>query len=230
MTSPSLPAGWYPAPDGSPATWWWDGQAWTPTQPDPRTRKPLAGLALATHVLLVVSAVLALVTVGSEILGIVASTRYLAGSDSAFETIEAYDAITLVVAILSAVALIATAVVWLIWQYRVATRVVGRVRRSPGWHVWSWIIPVVSLWFPYQNISDLWRAAGRSRPGWQPLWWSLWIASSIATSVSNQMYARATTLEDLVIGMWASLIGALLLLAAAPFAMLIVRDVTRSYK
>lgn len=27
------PAGWYPAPDGSGTTWWWDGAAWVPPTP-----------------------------------------------------------------------------------------------------------------------------------------------------------------------------------------------------
>lgn len=29
------PAGWYPAPDGTPAMWWWDGATWTPPTPAP---------------------------------------------------------------------------------------------------------------------------------------------------------------------------------------------------
>ena len=48
-------------------------------------------------------------------------------------------------------------IVFLIWQYRAA--VVGRqlgypARRSPGWGVGSWFVPVVDLWMPYQAIRD----------------------------------------------------------------------------
>lgn len=49
-------------------------------------------------------------------------------------------------------------IVFLIWQYRAATtaRALGYpARRSPALGAWSWIIPVVNLWFPYQAIRDL---------------------------------------------------------------------------
>ena len=52
----------------------------------------------------------------------------------------------------------AAGIVFLIWQYRAATtaRALGYpARRSPALGAWSWIIPVVNLWFPYQALRDL---------------------------------------------------------------------------
>ncbi|SDF55630.1 phospholipid scramblase-related protein [Klenkia brasiliensis] len=42
MTAPPPPPGWYPDPAGSPATRWWDGQAWTEhlQQPGPPPQQP----------------------------------------------------------------------------------------------------------------------------------------------------------------------------------------------
>jgi len=49
-------------------------------------------------------------------------------------------------------------IVFLVWQYRAATtaRALGYpARRSPALGAWSWVIPVVNFWFPYQAIRDL---------------------------------------------------------------------------
>jgi hypothetical protein len=52
---------------------------------------------------------------------------------------------------------IASLVLLLVWQFRAATvaRWLGLpARRSPGWGVGSWFVPVVNLWMPYQAIRD----------------------------------------------------------------------------
>lgn len=229
-TPTPTPAGWYPAPDGSPAKWWWDGTQWVQPQstgPDPTATSAIARLATATQVLLIVYGVVTVATVGVETFGISASTSFLDGNDADIAPLELYDQLTAVVSILSSAAAIATGVLWAIWQYRVAKQVVGLTRRTPGWHAGSWFIPVVSLWFPYENISDLWRAIGRTRPSWQIVWWLLWIASNGVVQASSRLYLAAEDLEGIRVAMWLSLAGAILVLAAAPFALLILRGITR---
>ena len=88
-------------------------------------------------------------------------------------------------------------------------------------------MPVVSLWFPYQNISDLWRALGRVRPSWQVVWWLLWVVSNVISQISSRIYLEAVDLEQLRVAMALSLGGEILLLAAAPFAWLVVRGITQ---
>jgi hypothetical protein len=59
-----------------------------------------------------------------------------------------------------------------------------RQRRARGWTFWGWIIPVVSLWIPFQIMGDIWRA-GRPAPkrrdiAWLPaLWWTTWLLSGV---------------------------------------------------
>ena len=232
ITPTSSPAGWYPAPDGSSATWFWDGARWTPPgqQPGlhPVTTAGFTKMAVATQALLIVCGALSLVTVGVETLGISAATSYLNGQDAAIDLLGNYDQISFVVTILSAIALLATGILWVLWQYRAAKQVNGQTRRSPGWHAGSWFVPVISLWFPFQNISDLWRAAGRSRPWWQSLWWLCWLASTLLIQISSRLYISAQDLEQFRVAMSLSIAGELLLLAAAPLAWLIVRDITRA--
>ena len=88
-------------------------------------------------------------------------------------------------------------------------------------------MPIVSFWFPYQNISDLWRAVGLARPSWQILWWLLFLGSNFSVSISSRMYLDSETLEQFRGAMWMSLAGEVLLLAAAPLAWMVVRGITR---
>ncbi|MBW9092579.1 DUF4328 domain-containing protein [Microbacterium jejuense] len=233
MTSTPVPppAGWYPAPDGSSTTWWWDGARWV--GPEQESSRPLAAtkgiarLAAATQVLLIVCGVLSVATIGVEAFGISAITGFLTGNQSAIDLLDAYDQMTAVASVLGSVFLVVTGVVWVIWQYRVAKQVLGQTRRSPGWHVASWFVPIISFWFPYQNISDLLRAVGRARPSWQILWWLLWAVSNWLIQVSTRIYITAADLEQFRVAMWMSLAGELLLLAAAPLAWLTIRSITQ---
>ncbi|MBM7830597.1 hypothetical protein JOE59_001302 [Agromyces cerinus] len=229
------PAGWYPAPDGSSATWWWDGARWTQQQQQQQhhqsnqplaTTNALARLAMATQVLLIVCGVMSVATIGIETFGISAVTNYLNGLNSAIGVFDMYDQSTFVVSIMSSVSILATGALWAIWQYRAVKQVTGRMRRSAGWHAGSWFVPIISFWFPYQNISDLWRAIGRTRPSWQIMWWLLWVLGNVVIQQSNRIYIAADDLDQLRVAMWLIIVGETLRLAAAPLAWLVVRGIT----
>ncbi|MGI9825058.1 DUF4328 domain-containing protein [Agromyces sp. Marseille-Q5079] len=235
ITPTPPPAGWYPAPDGSSATWWWDGARWTqpldqlsrPVVPTDGGTGAVSKLAMATQVLLIVCGVLSVATIGVETFGIGATTAFLDGRDSTVAMLDLYDQGAAVVSILSSLSLVATGVLWVIWQYRAAKQVAGRTRRSAGWHAGSWFVPIVSLWFPYQNISDLWRAVGRTRPSWQLTWWLLYLVSNLVIGQSSRIYLAAEDLEQLRAAMWVNIGGEILKLAAAPLAWLIVSGITQ---
>jgi hypothetical protein len=58
-------------------------------------------------------------------------------------------------------------------------------RRACGWTFWGWIVPVVSLWFPFQIMGDIWRAGlpatDRRKTAWLPaLWWTCWLLSGLS--------------------------------------------------
>ncbi|GAA2458630.1 DUF4328 domain-containing protein [Agromyces soli] len=228
-TPAATPPGWYPAPDGSGTSWWWDGGQWVQPPQVPAAANPttLARLALATQILLVAGGAVAATTIAVEGYGVGVASDYLNGNDTSIALFDLYDQGTLVGSIAAIVATIATAVLWAVWQFHAAKHVAGQTRRTPGWHAGSWFIPIVCWWFPYQNISDLWRAIGRVRPTWQIAWWVLWLAGSAVSQLSSRVYLAAEDLEQLRISMWLSIVGELLTLAAVPLACLIVRGITQ---
>lgn len=232
-TPAAPPAGWYPAPDGSPSSWWWDGVQWTdPAQQSQAQLPPVvlqapSRLAAAIQVLLIASGATYLAVIALEAFGLTAIGSYLAGNYAAMDSINAYDQLSIVANVLAVAVLIATGVLWVVWQYKVAKQFPGRTRRSPGWHAGSWFIPIISLVYPYQNISDLWGAIGRPRPRWLIVWWLAWIFGGILSQVATRISLSTSTIEPLQAAMGVNILAEIVSLLAVPFAVLIVRGITR---
>lgn len=230
MTSPAQQPGWYPAPDGTAASWWWDGTQWVqPTIEEP-TGTPVGRLPLIVRVLLYTTIGFTIASIAVDMYGLSVISALMEGDSGALASSAVYDAAVFGVNAPLALCMLATAVFWLIWQHRLATLALGRTRRGPGWHVWGWIIPVVSFWFPYQDISDLWRAAGRARPRWQVQWWLCWILAGLLGAIATQMTSLVDTLEGLRTATWLGIVSSLLMLAAAQLAVRLVRDLSRAYE
>lgn len=196
--------------------------AWIPWP----SRKPLAGLALSLRVGIVTVAVISLLGAALQVYGIGAVTGFSAGTRS-FDSIAAYDDLSFAWSSIELLVALVTGALWMVWQYRAANNAgQGTVRRGPGWHAWSWVIPIISFWFPYQNISDLHRATG-ARTQWLGLWWALWIVSGVLLRFADGLIAEDSLgFEWLQSGMTMSLVGNLMMVAAAPFAWSIVSKLT----
>jgi hypothetical protein len=144
------------------------------------------------------------------LVGLGAAIVLLIGRDGAVDitSLQSSEVIVQVFAVLNVIGGIcnlASIVLWLVWQHRLASN--GRVhptylRRSPGWHIGSWFIPIVSLWFPYQNVKDLARGLMAPVDRWGvglpddgpergvatrllPWWWLAWLASSVAAQIES---------------------------------------------
>lgn len=137
-------------------------------------------------------------------------------------------------------ALLVTAVVFIIWFHR--TRRNAEVfdptvqRMGPGWAVGGWFVPVANFWFPYRVASGVWEASAQTRPdgGWRALprtalnlWWGTWVATLLAARVTGRLWERAE--EPAEIARAAGLVAAsdALDIVAAVLAILCVRAVTR---
>ncbi|MEU1480094.1 DUF4328 domain-containing protein [Streptomyces sp. NPDC005760] len=131
--------------------------------------------------------------------------------------------------------LLACAVVFVIWFWRV--RVNAEVfspnghRKARGWVIGGWIAPFVNLWYPRRVMLDVWDA---SRPadrtaGHAPVnaWWTLWLLSSVGGELLYGIADSADTPQRVHDWTYLVMLADGLDLAAAALAALLVLKVTR---
>src|SRR4051795_1917022 len=90
-------------------------------------------------------------------------------------------------------AALATAVLWIIWQFRHAKNAValrGRTGLAPGWAIGGWFIPVGNFVVPELQLMQAAKASDPALPAGQPAasgkapgvlygWWALFVASAV---------------------------------------------------
>lgn len=141
---------------------------------------------------------------------------------------------------------IAVYVAWLAWQYRVHTNArlaaPDRAPTGPGWGVLCWFVPFVNLVKPYLVLREIRAVSVPERPGrWiLRLWWGTWLGGAIVLSLA---------MIDVMVGVFEKLRGPtlpqrllvevdegalqlvvaaeLLVMLAALFGALVIREVTR---
>jgi hypothetical protein len=75
-------------------------------------------------------------------------------------------------------------VLFVIWFHQAATTAVrlGRpARRSPGWAVGGWFIPIGNLFLPYQSGRDVFRPGDAAGPSTVLRWWVTYLLAGVAT-------------------------------------------------
>ncbi|WUD76920.1 DUF4328 domain-containing protein [Streptomyces sp. NBC_00510] len=187
----------YPVPAGPPAT----------------TAVLRSPLGLATAVTVLLSLVIAV-----DVLAIAAEAgRYaLMGTAVADElatvdpsALNRSDLWTGSAAVLQLLALVATAVVFIVWFHRVRSN--GEVfapngfEKGRGWAIGGWFIPIGNLWIPSKVARETWVASsqttqdGRLRPadsGPVSYWWAAWIASSVLGRLSGGLFDESSRYAD----------------------------------
>ncbi|MQY35211.1 hypothetical protein SRB17_31830 [Streptomyces sp. RB17] len=97
--------------------------------------------------------------------------------------------------------LLATAVVYLCWLWRVrvnaevfdrSAHVMGR-----GWTIGGWFCPIVNLWFPRRIVLNIWDTSvpwgARARHSPVNAWWTLWIISILTGRLASMSWNHAHT-------------------------------------
>ncbi|EHR48736.1 hypothetical protein SacmaDRAFT_0433 [Saccharomonospora marina XMU15] len=128
--------------------------------------------------------------------------------------------------------LLAAAVVFLVWLWRVRqnAELLSPLphRRARGWVIGGWFCPVVNLWFPFQVVSDIWRAsrpepkAGVALLRW---WWALLMLSSLIDRYTNILLRGEVTVADLRRVSGLSAVSTLLNLGAGILIILAIRRI-----
>ena len=151
-----------------------------------KTAKPIVGrqVIAASSSLLAAAWIVALASIPSA-----QSYRdQLASGTAADQIVTAYDAITVIIPI----TMISSWVITSLWlkQLHVKATVVSPTAMTlkRPWVFWSWIVPVVSLWFPKRLIEDLLKADGseeaKSLVGKDTLtWWLTWVGFALVNNI-----------------------------------------------
>jgi hypothetical protein len=171
--------------------------------------------------------------------------RILAGDNVTLAEAEAkHDAVDGASGGLLLTALIAGVFV-IVWAYRARQNAAGYTvspfRRSSGWAIGGWICPIVSLWFPYQVVKDIWTASDTDRPhdcavkAWRgtvviPLWWTCFIGGSVLNRISAALFPSSEDTvkpDDYRVSLMFDYAAAAAEIAAAIMFVVIVAAVTR---
>jgi len=197
----TVAAGWFADPGGTGVLRYWDGADWTPYISVPiGAVSPATALEreraittwvqrawLVWPVLVVVGAFVGALTfddlIDDLVDGRTPGNRYLALQPVGY-------------------LLLGLTVVIVVWAYRgaVAGRALGiHARREPGLVVVGWIVPVISLWWPYESAADLVPDRAELQPalGW---WWAGYIGQSVLILVV-QATSAATSWRIAAIGL-----------------------------
>ena len=112
----------------------------------------------------------------------------LASGTAADQIVTAYDAMTVIIPITMISSWVITSL-WLKKLHIAATAAnPTAMRLKRPWVFWSWIVPVVSLWFPKNIIEDLLKAEGsdesKSLIGKDTLtWWLTWVGFALVNNI-----------------------------------------------
>jgi hypothetical protein len=190
-------------------------------------------LARALQVLLGLCGVAAVAGFGVEIWASTMLSAAAAIPGAAVRAVRTYRLVLPYFAASSSLVFLVAGVLWLVWQHQFASAVPRRsLRRSPGWHVGSWLVPVVNLWFPFQNIVDLRRTVtprteALDIPPSYRLWWGLWLATSLIQRLSGiPVGSETVTLSQAAQASTFGAIAEVFAMGAAACAIVVVRDLT----
>jgi hypothetical protein len=112
----------------------------------------------------------------------------LASGAAADQIVTAYDAMAVIIPITMISSWVITSR-WLKQLHITGTAAnPNAIRLKLPWVFWSWIVPVVSLWFPKQIIEDLLKANGeddaKSLIGKDSLtWWLTWVGFALVNNI-----------------------------------------------
>ncbi|UFR02725.1 DUF4328 domain-containing protein [Streptomyces sp. Go40/10] len=221
MTTPMpapMPAPPYPAPPGA----WLRSPAALG-----RATAVLLGLVIATDLFACYADLLEASVTGDIADG--------AGGAAVIDRADHADSLYGAAGISQGVALVATAVVYLCWLWRIRVNAevfdASRHRMKRGWTIGAWFCPVVNLWFPRRIVADSWDASAPwgSRSGHAPVnaWWSLWIAGIVVGRFADTTSRHAETAEELRQAAHVMLFSDALDIVSAALAIVVVVRLTR---
>ncbi|MDQ3033053.1 MAG: DUF4328 domain-containing protein [Myxococcota bacterium] len=198
----------------------------------------LKTLALATMVFLALNGLASLVAIPSAMMQMDVLDRIDQGTIGQDE-IEANDARESALGLVTMGLYFVTAIVFVAWFHRAYKNLdhFGHQREhGTGWAIGAWIAPIISLFRPFQMAREIWHASDPERgnewapPSSPPLlstWWALWIIGNVVGQIAFRMSLGAETVDDFRTSTTVQIGIDALNLVSVPFAILVVRELTR---
>jgi hypothetical protein len=157
-------------------------------------------------------------------------------------TLETAEGMAGLVGIATLVVMIATAVAFLLWFYRVHRNLRGLgaagLEYSSGWAVGGFFVPILNLFRPYQIAREVWKGSDPNADpadptAWRlapvsPLllgWWLAWLGTNIAGNAAFRVSLRAETFTQQAYAELAAMISSALSVIAALLAILMVQAI-----
>jgi hypothetical protein len=200
------------------------------------------GRAVAVTVLLALSAAVSLLS------ALTSAARISSGTvaDPTSDGPTVYDFIEFGVGLIHVVVFLTTVVLFCVWLHRAYSNLTAlgypkqALKHSAAWAVGSFFVPIANLFIPYRAVRETWLksdpavgdddyVASRepSSPSIMTLWWAFWIISNIVNNAALRVSLNAKTAEGEIVATWLGLLGELLTIPAAIFAILVVREIDR---
>jgi hypothetical protein len=135
------------------------------------------------------------------------------------------------------------AVLFIVWQFRVAKNNEAldrpQPRFGPGWSIGGWFVPFANLVIPVLVVQDLWRGATpttrRGDPQWRrargswlvAVWWAAWVVSLLRFGAVSSGFDDLATLDDIETSNTIALVGVVATAIAGVLAAFVVWAMSR---
>jgi hypothetical protein len=193
----TTPPGWYPDPWSQSPLRYWDGADWTAHVSGPPAGFPgaaadhqsLRSVSVWLRRFLIVEPLIALLSLASTLSVVSGYREYwhqiqddVGTADPSLVQPHGFAQIGQIFGVVA----IAGVVLRIVWMVQAGKRAAGRgrpLRRSATLAAFGWIIPIVSLWWPYQAMTDA-LGSERAKARHVGLWWLCYLVATIGTVVA----------------------------------------------
>jgi hypothetical protein len=213
--------------EGSLGDWWAPGAS-TGAYGAVRSARRISELVV---LLLALGVVVDLASIVHEVSGLSLLDRFVSGAvDEADLT--AWDTLFATLGLVQVLVFLGTAVVWLVWQFRVVASVLPlgleEPPAKPGMSIVWWFVPFANLVMVHRIYRHLLENFG-GRSADTPLvgaWWGVYLLSSAVTNFAGQYWERSpNTAEAFQSGLVYWIIADAMTIASAVLAVLLVRRI-----
>jgi hypothetical protein len=132
------------------------------------------------------------------------------------------------------------AIVFIVWLHRSLGNLpalgAGHQRFTTAGAIYWWIVPIASLFKPYQLVGDVWRGSQPDSAGaWRQrdnvallkLWWTAWVLVNLLGWLEGRLAVGASTINEFQFLNTLGMITSPLSIVTAFLAIMIVRDIDR---